>query len=171
MPSPRSLTVALALLAATPFTMAATAPATAPATALTCHFQAAGDGTGRVTVSFTLRNAGPQDLHLLRWGSPFEGAWFGPFMAVRTATGELKFQGALRKRGDPSAADYLLLPAGQSAAATVTLNDAFALPAAGTLTLQAAWRWHDVMSHGTPPRPRDRHQGLDQDCGSVTLTR
>ena len=124
-----------------------------------------------VSVSFTLRNAGPQDLHLLRWGSPFEGAWFGPFMTVRTAKGELKFQGAMRKRGDPSAEDYLLLPAGQSVAATVTLNDAFTLPTSGPLTLQAAWRWHDVMSNGTPPRPRDRHQGLDQDCGSFTLTR
>lgn len=167
MPSPRSIAVALALLAAAPLTMAATAPATA----LTCRFQAAAEGTGRVSVSFTLRNAGPQDLHLLRWGSPFEGAWFGPFMTVRTAKGELKFQGAMRKRGDPSAEDYLLLPAGQSVAATVTLNDAFTLPTSGPLTLQAAWRWHDVMSNGTPPRPRDRHQGLDQDCGSFTLTR
>lgn len=167
MPSFRSLAVALALGATAPLTMAATAPAAD----LTCRFLAAADGAGRVTVSFTLRNAGPQDLHLLRWGSPFEGAWFGPFMTVRTAKGELRFQGAMRKRGDPSAQDYLLVAAGQSVAATVTLDDAFTLPTTGTLTLQAAWRWHDVMRSGTPPRPREQHQGQEQDCGSITLTR
>lgn len=165
MPSPRPLAVALALLAAAPLTMAATPPATA----LTCRFQAAADGAGRVTVDFTLRNAGPHDLHLLRWGSPFEGAWFGPFMTVRSSKGELRYQGAQRKRGDPAAQDYLRVRAGQSVAATVTLNDAFTLPASGDLTLQAAWRWHDMMRDGTPPRPRELHQGLEQDCGSATL--
>lgn len=164
MPFLRSLAVALALLATTPLTMAA-------APHLLCRFDATPDTAGGVTVRFTLRNPGVHDLHVLRWGSPFESGWFGPFMTVRTAAGELRYQGAMRKRGDPSAQDYLLLPAGQSVAATVTLNDAFHLPATGALALQAAWRWHDVIRSGTPPRPRERHQGQDQDCGSFTLSR
>jgi hypothetical protein len=163
----RRLAAALALLLAGPLSMAAPA---SPA-ALSCGFQAATDATGRVALQFTLHNAGTQDLHLLRWGSPFEGAWFGPFVRVSTAAGELPFQGAMRKRGDPSAGDYLLLRAGQTLAANLALNDAYALPPTGLLVLRAGWRWHDAMATGNPPRPRAAHQGLDQDCGEVTLTR
>jgi hypothetical protein len=158
--------VALLLAASLP-TMAANAPSTE----LSCQFQASARPDGQVVLHFKLSNNGKRGLHLLRWGSPFEGAWFGPFVKARAAQGELVFQGAMRKRGDPSAEDYLHLPAGQSLSAELTLNDAFTLPPTGTLHLTAGWRWHDVMSGGKPPRPRARHQGLDQDCGAVTLTR
>ena len=167
-----ALAAATALLATGPHAMAHAASAPHP---LQCQFQAASQADGRVTLQFTLHNAGPQDMHLLRWGSPFEGAWFGPFVRVSTPQGELPFQGAMKKRGDPSAGDYLLLRAGQSLDAALVLNDAFALPPAGTLQLTAGWRWHDAIphatAHGVPPRPRAQHQGLDQACGSFTLTR
>jgi hypothetical protein len=156
------------LLTALP--LATAAPPPAPA-GVSCSFQAAPDTTGRVTLKFTLHNTGPHDLNLLRWGSPFEGGWFGPFVRVRSGAGELPFQGAMRKRGDPSAADYLLLKAGERLAAEVVLDDAYALPPTGPLQLQARWRWHDVMTAGTPPRPRAAHQGRDQDCGELQLTR
>jgi len=143
------------------------APTAPPAPA--CAFHAQRDAQGQVVLHFTLRNDGPQALQLLRWNSPFEGGWFGRFVRVRAGAEELPFQGAMRKRGEPSARDYLLLPAGQALQATLTLNDAFTLPAARPLTIQAGWRWHDVMTSGTPPRPRSAHQGLDQDCSEVTL--
>lgn len=138
---------------------------------LSCHFQATTPAAGPVTLQFTLRNAGQRDLHLLRWGSPFEGGWFGLFVRASTAQGELPFQGAMRKRGEPSAQDYLLLRAGQTLTAELQLTDAYALPATGSVRLAAAWHWHDVIVGAKPPRPRARHQGLDQDCGEVTLTR
>ncbi|PTT77483.1 hypothetical protein DBR42_25100 [Pelomonas sp. HMWF004] len=160
----------LLLLAALPSTMAhaATPP---PPNELSCRFQASREAAGAVMLHFTLRNTGTRTLHLLRWGSPFEGGWFGRFVRVSTPQGELAFQGAMRKRGDPSAADYLPLPPGQTLEATLALGDAYALPATGTLQLKAGWRWHDVMAGGSPPRPRAAHQGQDQDCGEVTLTR
>jgi hypothetical protein len=154
-------------MAASPLTMAAPTP---PAN-LSCHFQATVPATGQVTVQFTLHNAGTRDLHLLRWGSPFEGAWLGPFVRASTAQGELPFQGAMRKRGEPSAQDYLLLRAGQTLTAEMSLADAYALPATGPLRLTAAWHWHDVIVAASPPRPRARHQGMDQNCGALTLTR
>jgi hypothetical protein len=138
---------------------------------LSCQFQATAKPDGQVMLHFTLRNAGKRNLQLLRWGSPFEGAWFGPFVRASTPQGELPFQGAMRKRGEPSAQDYVPLRAGQSVSAELALNDAFALPPTGALSLRAGWHWHDVIVGGTPPRPRDRHQGLDQDCGEVTLSR
>jgi len=164
---PRLLAAALALLITSPPTMAASPQAAD----LDCRFQATVHPAGQVMLQFTLRNAGPRDLHLLRWGSPFEGGWFGPFVRVKTPQGELPFQGALRKRGDPAAEDYLLLRTGQTLTAELTLDDAFVLPASGPLKLSAAWRWHDVMAGATPPRPRQRHQGLDQSCGEVALPR
>ena len=138
---------------------------------LSCEFQATPGADGRVLLQFKLSNTGTREVHLLRWGSPFEGAWFGPFVQASTPQGGLAFQGAMRKRGDPSAQDYLRLPAGQSLSAELTLNDAFTVPATGELRLKAQWHWHDVMTRGTPPRTRAHHHGLDQDCGEVTLTR
>lgn len=164
MTHPRLLAAALALLATCPLAMAAD---------LTCRFEATPLAEGKVMLHFTLRNAGRQDLHLLRWGSPFEGAWFGRFVRASTPLGELPFQGAMRKRGEPSAQDYLLLRAGQTLSAELPLNDAYVLPPSGPLQLKAAWHWHDIIAGDSPrpPRPRDQHQGLDQDCGSVTLNR
>lgn len=138
---------------------------------LHCQFQATAEAGGPVVLKFTLHNAGKADVHLLRWGSPFEGAWFGPFVRVSTPTGELPFQGAMRKRGDPSREDYLLLRAGYTLATVMPLGDAYALPPTGPLRLAAGWRWHDVIVGATPPRPRSQHQGWDQPCGEATLTR
>lgn len=138
---------------------------------LSCEFQAVPGPEGRVRLQFKLSNTGTAGVHLLRWGSPFEGGWFGPFVQARTPQGELAFQGAMKKRGEPSAGDYLHLAAGQSLDAELVLNEAFTLPATGPLRLKASWHWHDVMTRGQPPRPRARHHGLDQDCGEITLPR
>lgn len=169
MTSLHRLTAALAFAAGCTLTMPASA--IVHPRDLDCRFTAGAQPDGRVTVSFSLRNLSAQDVHLLRWGSPFEGAWFSPFVRVSTAQGALAYEGRLKKRGDPSADEYLLLRAGQSVDVTLTLNEVYTLPATGALTLQAAWRWHDTLAAGTPPRPRERHQGLDQDCGSVVLPR
>ncbi|MFG6466450.1 hypothetical protein [Roseateles sp. BYS87W] len=167
MPLPRQLAAALCLLASPAMTLAATPQAAD----LACRFRAESNPAGLVHLHFTLVNQGLHDLQLLRWGSPFEGGWFGRFVQVRGPQGEVPFQGALRKRGDPAAGDYLLLRAGQQLQASLTLNDAYALPAQGPLELKAQWRWHDVITDGPAPRPRDRHQGWEQDCGTVRLAR
>lgn len=170
MPLLHRLTATLALAAGCALTMPAAA-ALVHDKDLACRFTAAAQPDGRVTVSFSVRNTSARDVHLLRWGSPFEGAWFAPFVRVHGAKGEVPFEGAMKKRGEPSADEYLLLRAGQSTDVSLTLNDAFTLPPSGPLRLTAAWRWHDAMAAGTPPRPRERHQGLDQDCGGTVLQR
>ncbi|RTL46479.1 MAG: hypothetical protein EKK53_03205 [Burkholderiales bacterium] len=164
------LTTALAFAAGCSLTMPVDA-ASVHREDLVCRFTASTQADGRVTVSFHLRNTSAQDVHLLNWGSPFERAWRAPFVRVQAPKGELPFEGAMRKRGDPSADDYVLLRAGEGADVSLTLNDAYTLPPEGALRLSAAWRWHDAIAAGAPPRPRERHQGLDQDCGSVVLQR
>lgn len=162
--------LAAALLAFGLLPMAhATTPQELPS--LRCQFQVVPRPDGQVALRFQLTNPSQLGVHLLRWGSPFESGWFGPFVKVTGPAGELAFQGAMRKRGEPAAQDYLNLPPRGSLTAEVLLNDAFALPASGELRVSARWHWHDVMTQGTPPRPRDQHQGQDQDCGSQTLRR
>jgi hypothetical protein len=129
-------------------------------------------------LKFSLSNTGPRDLQVLRWGSPFEGGWFSPFLRASTPLGDLNYQGAMRKRGDPSAQDYLLVPAGQTLSAELALGDGYDWPpakgahAAGPLRLAAQWQWHDAVVKGAQavPRPRAQHQGLEQRCNEVTLT-
>ena len=162
----------LVLLAATSLPMASPLKPSE----LNCRFHAEAGADGQVTLKFTLRNTGNRELHLLRWGSPFEGGWLGPFVQASTPQGELPFQGAMRKRADPSAQDYLLLKPRETLKAELRLADAYAWPpaaggSAGPLKLKASWRWHDVMADGKPPRPRSRHEGMDQHCGEITLER
>ncbi|MBB5206159.1 hypothetical protein HNQ51_003502 [Inhella inkyongensis] len=112
-----------------------------------------------------LHNTGARTLYLLRWGSPWEGAWFAPMVRVWRDDVELPYQGAQAKRGEPERDDYLRLRPGESTQAALRLADAFDLTAPGSYRLQAAWTWHDVMSQGRPPRPRSQHQSQAQDCG------
>ena len=163
---PRDLAAALALLAA----QAPVLAAPVQAAELRCRLRALHAANGPVRLEFTLANGGTRDLQLLRWGSPFEGGWFSRFIQVTGPQGDLPFQGALRKRGDPSAQDYLLLRSGETLRSELQLSDAFTLPASGTLRVRAGWRWHDVIVEALPPRPRSQHRGLDQDCGEVTLS-
>ena len=85
MPLPRQLAAALCLLASPAMTLAATSPAAD----LNCRFQAQTTTGGGVQLTFTLENRGLHDLQLLRWGSPFEGGWFGPFVRVQGPLGDL----------------------------------------------------------------------------------
>lgn len=141
--------------------------------ALSCQVQARVLAPAHIDLHFRLRNDGPQAVQLLRWGSPFEGAWFAPFVRVQGAQGELPYRGAKMKRGDPAPDDYLALRPGQTAEALVRLEEAFDWSAAGReLQVSAQWRWHDaqVAGRSTTPRTRDRHQGLDQACGSLRIS-
>ncbi len=161
-------------------TVGASAPAAMPSaahapTALSLHCQMAARAVDvqRVELRFDLRNDGPQAVRLLRWGSPFEGAWFAPFVTVHGPQGELPYQGAQVKRGDPTRDDYLRLAPGQTVTATLNLREAFDWSAAPSteLVIQANWRWHDAVTagRGDAPRPRGQHQGLDQACGTARV--
>ncbi len=171
MPRPALLLLAAALSGDHAFAMA---PPVAPV-ALSCHLQVQALDRTHTRLLFQLRNDGPHALRLLRWGSPFENAWFAPFVRVTGAHGDLPYQGAMKKRGEPSAADYLHLRPGETVSAQLRLEDAFGTvePGEGGLVIRAQWRWHDVLpaAPARAPRPRAQHQGLDQACGEVRFQR
>jgi hypothetical protein len=145
-----------------------------PATfALTCQMQVRQVAPGQIRLRFDLRNNGAQTVHLLRWGTPFEGQWMAPFVRVDTPAGALPYRGARVKRGDPEPEDYLTLAPGQRIRAQLRLEDAYEAAALKQrpLTLHAQWQWHDALAapQGAPPRPRAAHEGLAQDCGRTSL--
>jgi hypothetical protein len=122
-------------------------------------------------LQFELYNRGPEAVALLRWGSPFEGGWWAPFVRVWHQEIALPYRGASAKRGEPEAADYLLIAPGQRRRASVRLAEVYPLDAPGDYRLEAGWTWHD---HGPParmPRPRDAHQAQGMHCGALRWKR
>jgi hypothetical protein len=167
-----SLLVQAAVVSAALPTMAHDLSPASPIT-LSCQLHARTVGPAQVELRFDVRNPGSEAVHLLRWGTPFEGGWFAAFVSVRSPQGELAYQGAKVKRGEPAAEDYLRLAPGQVLSTRVRLEDAFDLSAQVNteLIVQSQWRWHDAIVGGRskPPRPRDQHQGLEQACGTARI--
>ena len=147
--------------------------ATSPAAALRCTVEAPTQAvTGQpVLLRFTVTNTGPVPLQVLRWNTPFEGAWFAPFVEVKRDGKPLPFQGPMIKRAEPSAEDYLRFDAGQSIDAELDLALPFDLSRSGRYGVQPRLRLIDVFvdagGGAKPPRTRSEHQGADLACPAV----
>jgi hypothetical protein len=121
---------------------ASTTPAN-PAAPLHCTLRLAppdpADPGTRLQVE--VRNTGTRAVRLLRWGTPFEGAWFAAFVTVTRDGVALPYQGAMVKRGAPRSADYFTLAAGRTTQAAIAFEPAFDLSAPGRYRVGAAWHW------------------------------
>jgi len=116
----------------------------------------------------TLHNRGRQTLWLLAWGTPFEQAWLAPFVTVQRDGQPLDYRGAVVKRGEPGADEYLAIAPGQRRQATLDLAEAFDLDAPGHYHVQPQLRLHDwVAGDASPPRQLARHQGAALACAPV----
>ena len=122
-------------------------------------------------MQLTLHNTGPQAVHVLRWGTPFEGAWFAAFVALRRGDEALAFSGPKMKRGEPEARDYLRLAPGQRREASLDMALVFDLTRPGHYTVQPQVQLHDLLvgSAHSVPRPRAQHQGQALHCPPVSF--
>jgi hypothetical protein len=128
--------------------------------------QIAGGPTG---IRFQLTNRLDQPLWLLRWNTPFEG-WRGTILSVSLQGRELPYQGPMVKRGDPPAADYMKLRAGESQIIGLDLSQSYDMSKSGLYTVKVTGGIQDVIQDGTqPPRPRDRFQPVGLVCNELTL--
>lgn len=146
--------------------------AASPAAALRCAIQAPAQAVAGqpVLLHFSVTNTGAAPLQVLRWNTPFEGAWFAPFVEVKRNGKPLPFQGPMIKRADPRAEDYLRIDAGKAIEAELDLALPFDLSAAGLYRVLPRIRLIDVFDAGTAatvPRPRAEHQGADLTCPTV----
>jgi len=138
---------------------------------LRCTLQVpASVATGQpVRLSFSLSNRGPRALQVLRWGTPFDEAWFAAWATVTRDGVPLVYQGAAVKRGEPVAGEYLRLAVGQARRASVELAAAFDVAAPGRYRVQPHIVLHDVTA-GAVPRVRSQHAGQPLACRAVEFT-
>jgi hypothetical protein len=89
-------------------------------------------------IRVNLTNHSSHTWQFLSWHTPFD-AWFSRFMSITVLGGErdgekegetVQYQGALAKRGEPNAEDYLQIKAEASLAVDLDLAQAYELPAA-----------------------------------------
>jgi len=100
-----------------------------------------------IAIEFQVENRGDNDVRLLLWGSPLEKSLSGPvFRVLYAAEGvsadsamtEIPYAGRMIKRRAPADSDYVVLPAGEKLANTVTLDNAYALSQPGTYRIEFA---------------------------------
>ncbi len=120
-------------------------------------------------VRFSLVNKTDAPLWVLRWNTPLEG-WKGTLFTVTYDGTEVPYQGPMLKRGDPGQGDYVEIPAGETAAATIDLAQAYEMGQPGKYEVTVTGGLHDVTKDGSSvPRPRDRHEAVELRCAGVTL--
>jgi peptidyl-Lys metalloendopeptidase len=151
--------------------MAASSTPAAPA--LRCTLQAPAQVVAGqpVVLRFTLTNPGPVALQMLRWNTPFEGAWLAPFVTVERAGRPLAYQGPMVKRAEPKADQYLRIEPGASVSAEVDLAQPFDLSALGLYHVRPRLALVDLFDarKGEPPRLRQAHVGAAQACNAVDV--
>jgi hypothetical protein len=122
-----------------------------------------------IAMRFQLTNRREQPVWMLRWNTPWEG-WSGTVFSVSLQGPELPYRGILAKRGDPGAAEYVKLRAGESMITGLDLSQAYDMSKPGLYTVKAVGDLQDVIQDGTqPPRPRDRFQAVGLVCNELTL--
>lgn len=77
-------------------------------------------------VEFTLTNESSDTVPVLLWNSPWEG-WKNRFLKVSVNDEPLEYQGAMMKRGEPTASDFITLPSNETLTKVLNLADAYTL--------------------------------------------
>jgi hypothetical protein len=155
---------ALALLA---FSLKANA---APALQCTLEVPAQVRAGTPALLRLTLHNPGRRAQHFLEWGTPFEPAWFAPYVSVFRGDVELPYGGAKMKRGDPPAAQYQAVPPGGSRSAGIDLAQAFDLGRPGHYRVRPMIVLHDVVAGAAKlPRPRSAFVQQALACKDVSF--
>lgn len=141
--------------------------AATPSQPLECRIEPVAGSPTSLRFSLSNRTAAP--LWVLRWNTPLEG-WKGTILTVTANGTEIPYQGPMLKRGDPGREDYVEIPAGESASATVDLSQVYEVSQPGRYEVKVTGSLHDVAKDGTSvPRPRDRHEAMELECEGVTL--
>lgn len=121
-------------------------------------------------IRFVLTNPSREPVWVLRWNTPFEG-WAGSIFTVTAPDGtEIDYTGPMMKRGNPNGEEYVEIPAGSSIDATVNLADVYDLSQPGRYRVQVTGEIFDLTTdQASVPRPLAQHQGVELECGEVTL--
>lgn len=97
-----------------------------------------------VNVRFTLTNQGADDLFVLKWKTPLAGIDGNLFVVERDGE-RVAYTGRLIKRAAPRAADYIRIPAGESASVTFDLSSVYDMRQPGNYTVRYETAGIDVV--------------------------
>lgn len=135
----------------------------------TLAIEPAADGGWQLRVD--VHNGGDRDLRLLRWGTPFEGAWLAPLLRIERDGQPLDYHGAQVKRGPPQARDHWRLAAGGHAQATLALDPAWDVSAPGRYRVSAQWLWQGQVARTAQARAWQPFPPADARCPPLVFTR
>jgi hypothetical protein len=124
-----------------------------------------------VPLAMTLTNLTTGPLEFLRWNTPFEQHWAGPFVTLTRDGVALPYQGPMIKRADPAASQYLRLAPGESLSASLDLALPFDLSRAGRYRVTPDVVLADVAAAGEAPvpRPRSALQPMPLHCNPLSF--
>jgi len=121
-------------------------------------------------LTYRLHNAGADDIHVLRWGTPFVEAAREDFARVERNGHEVKYLGPRYKRGEPVVAGYSGIPAGQPVSREVDLAASYDLSVAGDYEITLRYGFMDVVvSPAQPPRRRRDFRPMKPESSAAKL--
>ena len=123
-----------------------------------------------VPVRFRLRNRGRLPVAVLDWNTPLEGLLADVFTVQLPGGRRLPWNGPSIKRGEPEAAEYVTIAAGDSRAEDVDLTLGYDLRAPGRYKVALRLKLHDVIQPAHAPRPRSQHQPVSLTCRGLEIT-
>lgn len=120
-----------------------------------------------VNLRFELHNQTDHPLYVLIWHTPLEGMAGEIFRVTRNGQ-ELRYQGVLAKRGDPSREEYVAIEPGGVTSAQVDLRTGYDLSVPGSYQVQLTMGLQDVTDDASlVPRKRDEHRPQSLPCNTV----
>ncbi len=121
-------------------------------------------------LTMALHNRSASRVAVLNWGTPFEEAWLQPFVDVQRDGRPLAYGGAMVKRGDPEADEYVGFAANQQRVAQLDMAEVFDFSVPGRYVIVPRIVLHDVVKRPAfPPRPRGRHEPMALRCPSAVV--
>jgi hypothetical protein len=122
-----------------------------------------------VNLRFELHNQSDCPLYVLIWYTPLEGLAGEIFQVTRNGE-ELRYQGMLGKRGDPSREEYITIEPGEVTSAEVDLRMGYDLSTPGSYQVEFTAGLQDVTDDASlVPRKRDGHRPQPLSCNRVSF--
>lgn len=123
-----------------------------------------------VELSFRLTNSTSETVWVLNWHTPLEGLQNSFLRVTRDGT-EVDYRGEMRKRGPPTASDYVKLAPGASVDAKVNLSEAYDFKVPGKYTLEFPGPLRDVAAKKADvPHPFGKSHPRQVQCSPVETT-
>jgi peptidyl-Lys metalloendopeptidase len=122
-----------------------------------------------IVINFTLQNTQDEKLWVLKWYTPLEGLK-GDIFRVICDGNEIRYEGIMVKRGQPSKADYTHIEPGRSVSTEVDLSMAYQIPESQSCTVTFNGMIYDYSaSSNSIPKRESEQQMVNISGNSITF--